>query len=441
MIQNIKQKLKKNKFLFWVLVFSCTGLLAVSTTAALFSFLSPSPEPAAPVVVPVATPRPVPTPAPTPEPTPDPMLGMVHSPLTGLPIPEESAPLRPVAVVINNHTRALPQSGISQAEIIYEVLAEGNITRLVAIFHQLESERIGPVRSTREYFADFAIAYDAVFAHHGGSPAGYARLRNLGMDFLDGMALESTTFWRDPERRRIPALIEHSSFTGATILNEAMERRNIRRELYEDSSIGFEFNLEEIPFQTLARATGGTFRPCLELIVPFSDAYTRRFVFHPETSKFAVYNRNGPHIDENIKLENDNDEEEQENDNDNGNDNDEDAEENDAPVDAQVRVKNVLVQHVRMRTIPGDAEGRREVHTVGSGSGYLATMGGIIPVLWERDSVDTPTRWYFMSGNPLQLTPGNTWINVLQDTVAIEIVTSLDLPEEEGDEEEENDNE
>ena len=439
MTKSIKEKLKKNKFLTWVLIFSCTGLLAVISVTAAFFFLQPSPEPAAPAIVPVATPRPAPAPAPTPahapEPTPDPMLGMVHSPLTGLPIPEESAPLRPVAVVINNHTRALPQSGISQAEIIYEVLAEGNITRLVAIFHQLEVERIGPVRSTRDYFADFAIAYDAVFAHHGGSPSGYARLRNLGIPFLDGMALESTTFWRDPERRRIPALIEHSSFTGATILNEAMERRNIRRERYEDDGIGFEFNMEEIPFQTLARATGGTFRPCLELIVPFSDAYARRFVFDPETYKFAVYNRNGPHIDENILLAS----AAIEDDNDNGND--EDADENDTPVDAQVRVKNVLVQHVRMRTIPGDAEGRREVHTVGSGSGYLATMGGIIPVLWERDSVEVPTRWYFMNGNPLQLTPGNTWINVLQDTVAVEIVTRIDHVEEDNDTEEENDNE
>jgi len=323
------------------------------------------------------------------------MEGMVHSPLTGLPIPEGSEYLRPVAVVVNNHSRALPQGGISEAEIIYEVLAEGNITRLVAIFQQLESPRIGPVRSARDYFVDFALSYDAVFVHHGGSPSGYARLRNLGVDRLDGMALEGITFWRDPERRRIPALLEHSSFTGAEELEEAMASRNIRRQLNGDIDLGFAFNLEEIPFEALARAAGGSFRPCLELTVPFSNGYPRHFIYDPDTMTYAVYNAHGPHIDENI--------------------------EDDAL--NQLHVANVLVQLVRSRVVPGDEEGRREVTTVGSGNGYLATLGGIASVRWERESLTTPTRWYFLNGQPLQLTPGQIWINVLQDTADIQVIT------------------
>ena len=400
---NPQKKPSKNHVYAMVAVFSMVGIVVVAAAVAMLLSMASAPEPVVEAAIPIAAPRPTPTPipspTPTPEPTPDPMEGMVHSPLTGLPIPEGSEILRPVAVVVNNHSRALPQSGISEAEIIYEVLAEGNITRLIAIFQQLNAERIGPVRSARDYFVDFALDNDAVFVHHGGSPSGYARLRNLGIDRLDGMALEGITFWRDPERRRIPALLEHSSYTGAPELEEAMYNRNIRRERYDNDGIGFDFNHDEIPFEALARATGGDFQPCLELTVPFSNGYPRRFVYDPEVSKFAVYNIHGPHIDENT--------------------------------DEQLMVANILVQNVRSWIIAGDEEGRREVTTVGSGTGYLATLGGIVTVRWERESLTTPTRWYFINGRPLQLTPGQIWICVLQDTASVQLVTGLEPVEEE----------
>ena len=400
--KNPQKRPNKNRLFLGIIIFCSVGLVAA--IAVFFVMLTtlnnqrPAEYVIAPLPTPTLRPAPSPTPTPTPEPTPDPMEGMVLSVFSGLPIPEENEFIRPVAVVINNHSRALPQSGISEAEIIYEVLAEGNITRLVAIFQQLTAERIGPVRSTRDYFVDFALGHDAVLVHHGGSPSGYARLRSLGVPNLDGMALEGITFWRDPERRRIPALLEHSSYTGAEALEAAMYSRNIRRERQEDDGRGFIFNHEEIPFSSLARATGGGFRPCLELVVPFSSGYPRRFVYDPEALKFAVYNVHGPHIDENT--------------------------------DEQLMVTNILVQNVRSRLVPGDAEGRREVHTIGSGTGYLATMGGITSVRWERDSPSTPTRWYFVNGNPLQLTPGQIWICVLQDTAAIQVVEEQEEDEE-----------
>jgi len=345
---------------------------------------------AAPSPTPRPTPRPTPSPTPTPEPTPDPMLGMVLSPLTGMPILEEREFVRPVAVVINNHSRALPQSGIAAANIIYEVLAEGNITRLVAIFHEYMPERVGPVRSTRDYFVDFALNSDAIFVHHGGSPSGYARLRNLGIDNFDGMALEGTMFWRDPTRRAQSGMFEHSSYTGGAELMAAMERRNTRATRLEDDNIGFNFNEMGLSFEALAMATGGEYRVANEFVVPFSVGYPRTFRYDETTETFFVYNVHGPHIDEDA--------------------------------DVQIEVANVLVQLVNLRTVPGDGEGRREVTTTGSGNGYLATLGGIVNVRWERDSLSTPTRWYFMNGSPLQLSPGKIWICVLQNTAEVLII-------------------
>ncbi|MCL1987516.1 MAG: DUF3048 domain-containing protein [Firmicutes bacterium] len=399
---------RKNRFLAIVVSLCIVGV--VMTAAVIFTLLNTLfiPEPVAttiaeaPLPTPAPTPRPTPTPvptvAPTPEPTPDPMLGMALSHLTGLPIPEEIAPLRPVAVVINNHSRALPQSGISQADIIYEVLAEGDITRLVAIFQHLDVDRIGPVRSTREYFSDFALENDAIFVHHGGSPSGYARLRNFGIDHFDGMALEGITFWRDPVRRNISGMYEHSSYTGAEELETAFANRNIRRNRYENDNLGFAFNNGTLTFQMLAMSSGGNFSTADEIIVPFSSNYPRRFVYNPATLNYAVYNVYGPHIDENIE--------------------DEEL--------AQLHVDNVLIQTVASRVIPGDEAGRREVTTIGSGTGYLATMGTILTVRWQRDSIGSPTRWYFENGTPLQLTPGQTWLNILQNTAEIEIIERIE---------------
>ena len=392
------------KINFWIILITIfgIGIIIFSVYFIMKNINNITPEPAQYVTVvptPSPSPSPTPSPTPTPEPTPDPMEGLVYSPLNGLPILEGLEYLRPMAVVVNNHSRALPQSGISQAEIIYEVLAEGDITRLVAIFQQLEAEAIGPVRSTRDYFVDFALQHDAVLVHHGGSQGGYSRIRNSGIPSLDGMALEGITFWRDPERRRIPALLEHSSFTGAEKLEETISQRGIRRYLEGNETINFLFNQdEEIDFAEIAEFSGGTLQPALEITVPFSISYPRRFVFDQERQMYAVYNIHGPHIDALLLV-------------------DEEYEAEDS--DAQIFVSNILVQHVRSRVI--DNEGRREVTTIGSGTGYLATGGYILNVRWERDSGTSPTRWYFMNGEPIKLTPGKIWINVLQDSATIQI--------------------
>ena len=105
---------------------------------------------------------------PTPEPTHEPSQ---YEPLTGLPCDEDLSGTRPAAVMLNNLKSALPQQGNSQADIIYEVLAEGGITRMLGIYQH--PERVGPigsVRSARQYFWELSQGHNAVFIHAGGSP-------------------------------------------------------------------------------------------------------------------------------------------------------------------------------------------------------------------------------------------------------------------------------
>jgi len=331
----------------------------------------PAETPAATVTLTTATPEPTESPTPSPRPTED-ITGKAIDSLTGLYIPEELADKRPAAVVINNMHRALPQSGIGEASIVYEMLAEGNITRLIGIFRDYGAEKIGPVRSARHYFIDFAMDYDAVFVHHGGSPQGYESIRSQKVNNLDGMRL-GNTFWRDPARASVPSMLEHSSYTNAERIREAIDALGYREDLTGDETVGFRFFALDTGLPGAENAEAIT--------VPFSNDYMAIFEYDPETKLYDKFNERGPHIDENT--------------------------------DEQLTYKNVLIQITTINVIAGDSEGRRDIKTVGSGEGFLATNGGYVPVTWSKDGRTSPARWYFEDGSEMLLNKGKTWINVV----------------------------
>ena len=300
--------------------------------------------------------------------------------LTGLPIYEGYENRRPMAVVINNIFAALPQYGISYADVVYEVLAEGNITRLVAIFQSRMPDMVGPVRSTRNYFAGMAMNHDAFFMHYGGSIEGYARIRELRLDAMDG----GPAYWRD---RTFPAWSgrtgqrdwEHSAFTGWERVSAQVEARGFRDTVNEGTAFGFPFGTIPEEVERIGYAT--------HVAVPFSPEYTRRFDFHEEYGHYVVSHGRGPHLD--------------------------------ALTDGGlIVVYNILVQNVNMRILHAH-NGARNVDTVGSGTGYLFAQGERFAVIWEKPSHAEPMRWYFSCGTPLVLTPGATWINVLQASATV----------------------
>ncbi|MCL2215707.1 MAG: DUF3048 domain-containing protein [Defluviitaleaceae bacterium] len=335
------------------------------------------------------TPTPTPTPEPEPEPEeeepeeePEPYDPGPRGILTGLPIYEEYINRRPVAVVVNNSRAAWPQSGLPAADVIYEILTEGDVTRLIAIFQTEIPDRIGPVRSARDFFVDMSNNHDAIFVHHGGTNSGYARVRDPVVTNLDGMALETTVFWRD---RSFPAwtglsgqrAMEHSSYTGWSRIATHMEAQNMRMYMNDAENFGFTFG--EIPEEIESIGIADN------ISVPFSAAYGRRFIFEPEYGHYLVENRNGPHRD--------------------------------AETQEQLVAHNILIQFARRHG--RDAGGFSTGTIVGEGRGYLITGGQRFEVRWEKTSQTAPTRWYFACDTPLVLPPGKTWICVFQDTGTI----------------------
>ena len=166
-----------------------------------------------------------------------------------------------------------------------------------------------------------------------------------------------------------------------------IQQRGIRSET--DTNFGFHFAMtaDERPYyDSMAH----------NITVPFSTNYTRTFTFDPDRGMYLVENRHGPHVD--------------------------------AANGEQIYVRNVLIQLTSMHIVPGDAEGRRAVQTIGEGDGWLAIDGLLWPVRWVKDAHDTPTRWYFENGAPMTLAPGRTWINVFQHTGNITFAYTPDIP-------------
>ena len=178
--------------------------------------------------------EPSPTVAPTPESTP--YDGPV-SPLSGLPMGKEWVNRRPVAIMLNNLKEALPQLGQSQADVIYEVPAEGGITRMLAVYQSLDGVgKIGSIRSARPYYLELALGHDAIYIHAGGSEDAYAKIRQWGVTALDGVngpymsnSENGNLMWRDPERRKSYSL-EHTVVTTGTSIIERLPTYGLRLE-------------------------------------------------------------------------------------------------------------------------------------------------------------------------------------------------------------------
>ena len=142
--------------------------------------------------------QPVTQPTTQPTQTEPPML--YQNPLNGEPMAQPYTG-RPAAVMLNNHKQAMPQFGVGDADILYEVLAEGGITRCMGIYSDISSvERLCSIRSARKYYVDILRGYDAWYIHAGGSAEADAYIKNIGLNHLDGVSADGSYFKRDKDR-------------------------------------------------------------------------------------------------------------------------------------------------------------------------------------------------------------------------------------------------
>ena len=334
-----------------------------------------TPEPA-PEPEPTQEPAPEPTveiiPQPEPEPEPEPVPVIENpNPLTGLAMPSDRfLNTRPYAIMINNLKAALPQHGVRNADIIYEVLAEGGITRMVAVFQNpYYAGDIGSIRSTRSYYLDIAEGHDAIHVHAGGSPQAYELISARRMDNIDGIS--AGCFWRDQERINTKGY-EHSMFTSGQKIMEYVYDHNYRTKLRDGFSQSLTFVDDGTPENGVAAEV---------VTVEFSTYKTGVFTYWPNYGVYTAEQYGEAYID--------------------------------GESDKQVYATNVLVLFANQYGIPGDPEGRQEVELVGSGDGIFACGGKAIYIKWSKASYDSPFVYTRLDGSPLELGRGKSYINIV----------------------------
>lgn len=295
------------------------------------------------------------------------------APFTGI-MSEEESTMRPVLATINNHPLARPQSGISDADIVYEFIAEGNVTRLLALFQSELPAEIGPIRSARDYFIYTAKGLDAFYVAHGYSPDALDLLRSDYVDHVNGMQYDGTLFKRSSDRKA-----PHNSYISKESILTAMEKVNAAKEIRKMPALSFHEALESVKIGDTANTIvvkNGT-----------HPNFTSTYSYDVEAS---TYDRT---VNDIVTIDKANDE--------------------------KVELSNVLVFETDYRTI--DAEGRQAVDIESGGNAMLFQGGTARAIEWRNiDGMLEPVE----NGVPVKLVPGKTWIHIVSKTPGIESAVS-----------------
>jgi len=303
--------------------------------------------------------------------TPPPVL--YRHPLTGAPLDAPWAGT-PVAVVINNLKQALPHSGVSFADMIYEVETEGGITRMLAIYTDLtQVGNIGPVRSARSFFNSIAVSYDAPIVHCGGSKGGRngwyddTGVKISDWQHLDAAYYENKYFYRDKDRYNYQGYNwEHTLFTSGQLLTKGLTDKEYLAQ--EERDYGLQFSEEP----TLSGAAANS------ITVHFRGGKKTIFTYDSGSYKTAQYGED--YVD--------------------------------TTTGQIVRFENVIVLYTPQWQKDDGNYYRSYYKLIGEGDGMLAIGGKIVPIKWSRASLNEPFSYTLADGTPVTLAQGHTYVAV-----------------------------
>ncbi|WP_317890263.1 DUF3048 domain-containing protein [Paenibacillus sabuli] len=343
--------------LLWLLAIGIVLLLGVAGCA---GGSAPAEEPPAEEVIEPIVPEEPPKPEPEPEPDPGPAY---TAPLTGIGR-ETEATVRPMAVMVNNYSTARPQSGLPHADVVWEVLAEGGITRLVAIFQSDAFEDpIGPIRSIRPYLIELGEMYHSVLAHAGASNDGYAILQRERKPHLDEISNAGAYFWRESFRKA-----PHNLYSNLQKLRDGADARGY------DTDV----DIPALPFLTADETVQG--EPATTLEIKFLlDNYQVSYTYDADEGLYLREVNGEPHTD--------------------------------LTTEAQLSASNLVVLGADHRTL--DDVGRLAIDLSSGGPAVLLRQGKAVEAKWTRPEDGGPIRIVDESGEELPLVPGQTFYHIV----------------------------
>lgn len=297
-------------------------------------------------------------------------------PLTGETVSEYNSSARPYCVMINNHSHARPCKGLSNASIVYEALVEGSITRMMAVFSDINDVTVGAIRSSRPYYVSLVQAYDAIYVHAGGSDQAYSDISNYDIDHIDycyGHA--PSAFFRDQDRLSNGVSTEHTLFAKGTKLVEYANEKEMAAEHDSDfdTSYGLTFSPDAV---SQCESSSNAFTVYYYGSKGASNTSTT-FKFDSSKNAYNAFISGKEYTDGDS---------------------------------TSIDFANVIILNVPTKTV--DNYGHQSMELTGSGSGYFCCGGKYVEINWSRDGRDDSFHYTLTDGTPLALGVGKTFISI-----------------------------
>jgi hypothetical protein len=306
------------------------------------------------------------------DPRPGPISGESHetktetySAINGVLSEKAVAERRPISVMIENHPDSRPQSGLSEADVVYEVLAEGGITRFLAIFQTKQPDTIGPVRSARDYFAEVADEWKALYAHVGGSNEVIEALKKgLYKNISDVNEYYNETYFGRDKAKPAP----HNVFTSYVALQKWLKDKQEEQKITADL---WKFK-DDLPLPAEVATQ--------KINMDFSRAgYEVGYVYSTSTNSYLRELYFEPHLD--------------------------------SATGKQIEAKNVVVQIIRVDPVPKDPLLRVDINLASGGRAVIFRDGEVVEGRWKKEN--NRTRYFDLSGKEIELNRGPIWIELL----------------------------
>ena len=282
---------------------------------------------------------------------------------------------RPIAVMIDNHNQAWPQAGLNQAYLVYEAVVEGGETRLMALFKGVTVDKIGPVRSSRHYFLDYAMENDAIYAHYGWSPQAESDIKQYNINNLNGITESETTFWRVKDKSA-----PHNAVTSTTALLNAAKAKGYKTKSSKKSVLNYV--TDEVKLENGQSATSVT--------IPHSTLQTVKYEYDEQNQVYKRYARKKAQTD--------------------------------WDTGDNITTKNIIVTFCDNYTLDdSENKGRQGLRNIGTFNGYYITNGKAIKIKCIKEARNTQTKYEDLQGNEIQVNDGNTWINICPKNANVQI--------------------
>jgi len=276
---------------------------------------------------------------------------------------------RPYAVMINCHNSALPQSGLNDAYIVYELMVEGGITRMMALYKDADTAKIGSVRSARTQYLDYVYENDAIYVHAGGAEDA---LNQISKERIADIDVDGVYGFRDSSLNRA---YEHTLFTSTNLLSTATSKKSLRTTT--DNGNLLNYSVDELDLSKYSTAIKAN-----DVSIKYSNYRTSIYKYDEENKTYLRYMNNTANTDLVSKE--------------------------------QYTAKNIIAYDVTYtRYTYNGYSAYQKIDNIGSGEGYYISNGYAVPITWSKANESSKTVYKIKeTGEELVVNDGNTYIQI-----------------------------